>query len=300
MRRGIVLFITLGILLLLSSIIFLFLQQSGTLKKSVGSNIDVVQANLLLSDMSGFLKLQNFTQDDVFYGSGIPVALDLDRISGTIALSSAQSRIDINALLGEAKKSQKALQALLQWMDDIHVKDPSLLMALMMDTLDSDLYERARGSEIRLQKPWFQNGTIANSRAMEEIVSTYRTLSGDNDLTLQTLEETFGYEDPRFDLNYATIEQLRLLYPDFPSVVIEKIASHETRFAKPEDIAIDETSRLQLPVPHFGITPTFKSDTLAIHVKFSTTHECSGAIAFWMGLKNKKITHISLSPVVCK
>jgi hypothetical protein len=185
-------------------------------------------------------------------------------------------------------------------MDDIRVKSPTLLMALMMDTFDTDLYERAPGSEIRLQKPWFQNGAIANTRAMEEILFTYRMLSGDNNLTRDTIEATFGYDDPKFDLNYATSEQLRLLYPDFPSVVIEKLASHETHYTKPDDIAIDETSRSKLLIPHFGIIPTLKSDTLAVDVDFSTNHECSGAIAFRMGLKNKKISHLTLSPIRCR
>ncbi|BDY13449.1 hypothetical protein [Hydrogenimonas cancrithermarum] len=300
MRRGIVLFITLGILLLLSSIVFLFLQQSGALKKSVRKNIDIIQTNLLLSDMSDFLKSQNFTQDDIFYGSGIPVSLDLGPVSGTITLSSARDKIDINALLGSVQKEQQALDGLLLWMENRHVKAPSLLLAILLDSYDTDSYERERGSEIRNNRPWFQNGQIANSRAMETILQTYTTLSGDANLTLESWEETFGYEGAALDLNYATSEQLRLLYPDFPPAVIARLAAHDERYAKAEDLPIDEEYKASLLTVHFGITPTLETDTLDVRITFSSTQECSGSMGFWMGVKKKKITHLSLSPVTCE
>ena len=299
-RRGIVLFITLGILLLLSSIIFLFLQQNSALKKSVGKNIDIIQTNLLLSDMSGFLKSQNFTQNDIFYGSGIPVSLDLGPISGSIVLSSARDKININALLGSLQEKQEALESLLRWMENRRIKAPSLLLALLLDSYDTDGYERERGSEIRNDRPWFQNGQIANSRAMETILQTYTTLSGDANLTLESWEETFGYEGTILDLNYATGEQLKLLYPDFPPAVIDKLAAHNERYDKAKDIPIDEEYKASLLTVRFGITPTLETDTLDVRITFSSTRECSGSMGFWMDMKKKKITHLSLSPVTCE
>ncbi len=62
MRRGVVLFITLAILLMLGGIVTLFLKEGLRIKKSVRENIAVIQTNLLLDDMSGFLKKQNFSQ----------------------------------------------------------------------------------------------------------------------------------------------------------------------------------------------------------------------------------------------
>ncbi|RUM45333.1 MAG: hypothetical protein DSY46_03240 [Hydrogenimonas sp.] len=301
MRRGIVLFITLAILLLLSSIIFLFLHQSDLLKKSVRTNIDTIQTNLLLSDMSHFLKVQNFTQEDIFYGSGIPVSLDLGSLSGTITLSSARNRININAYLASIIENQEALQSFLQWMESHHIKEPTLLLALLLDTYDTDLYERQSGSELKNSYPWFQNGSIANQRAMQMILESYQALSGDDNVTLDSWEETFGYEGSLLDLNYATTEQLQLLYPNISPATIATLSAHQTYYSKVDDIPIDEADKATLLEPHFGITPVLETDTIDVRITFNSAQECHGSLGFWMGIKSDKtITHLTLSPITCE
>lgn len=299
MRRGIVLFITLGILLMLSSVIFLFLRQSGTLKKSVRQNIAVIQTNLILSDLSAYIKSQKFSQDDIFYGSGIPVSLDLGPVSGFLTIDSAQTKININAILAAVQKDQAALESFLNWLERQRLKNPQLMLALLLDTYDADLYERERGSEIKIEKPWFQNGTIPNARSLETILQSYRILSGEGNLSMENWESIFGYDGETFDLNYATREQLRLLYPDYPDSVISKLSAHEERYEKPDEIPIDDEYKMTLLEPHFGITPVLTTADMLVSVDFNTSQECSGSMAFRMGMKKKKITHLSLSPIVC-
>ncbi|WP_201353993.1 hypothetical protein [Hydrogenimonas urashimensis] len=299
MRRGIVLFITLGILMLLASIIFLFLQQSGTLKKSVRKNVAVIQTNLILSDLSGFLKSQNFSQDDLFYGSGIPVSLDLGPISSFLTIDSAQRKINLNAILASVQKDQIAFDTFLDWMERHNVKNPRLMLALLLDTYDTDVYERERGSEIRLNQPWFQNGAIANAKALETILETYRILGNEENLSLRLWKDVFGFEGSTFDLNYATSDQLQLLYPDYPQTTLSKLSAHTERYEKPDDIPIDDEYKMTILQPRFGITPVLSTQTIAISVDFNTTQECSGSMGFWMGMKKKKITHLTLSPILC-
>ena len=300
MRRGIVLFITLGILMMLTSIIFLFLQQSGALKRSVRQNVAIIQTNLILSDLSSYLKSQKFSQEDIFYGSGIPVSLDLGPVSGFLTIDSAENRININAILDAVQKDQSALDGFMNWLERQHLGNPQLMLALLLDTYDSDIYERERESEIRINMPWFQNGLIANERALETIFDTYRKLSGESNLTtMETWKSVFGYDGVIFDLNYANSEQLRLLYPDFPETVIEKLSAHTERYENADDIPIDDEYKMTLLEPRFGITPVLSSETVLVTVDFNTSQECSGSMAFWMGLKKKKITHLSLSPIVC-
>ena len=299
MRRGIVLFITLAILLMLSSVIFLFLQQSDRLKKSVRENIAIIQTNLILNDISSFLKSQSFTQDEVFFGAGIPVSLDMGPVSGFLSIDSAQKRININALLDAIQKDQQTLDSVMNWMERQNLKNPQLLLALLLDTFDNDLYERERGSEIRIGKPWFQNGSIPNRRSLETILATYRTLSGDGNVTVERWEEIFGYEGAIIDINYANSAQLRLLYPDFTPSAIAAIAAHDTRYENPDDLPIDEEFKTAILQPHLGITPVLSTETIAVAIDFNTTQECSGTISFRMGLKKKTITHLALSPIHC-
>ena len=299
MRRGVVLFITLGILLLLSTIVFLFLRQSGALKKSVRQNIAVVQTNLILSDMSAFLKSQNFTQDDIFYGAGIPVALELGPVSGNLALDSANRRINLNRYLAAVTKEQAALDGFLAWMVFRHIRHPRFLLALLLDTLDPDLYERESGSEIRLRYPRFQNGAIPNSRAMAMIWQTYRTYTGDKGMPPAQWEEIFGYNGETFDLNYATADQLMLLFPDFPPDVVTRLAAHNNRYEEGQDLPIPEEYKEGILNPRFGITPTLATSAVEVAIDFNTTQECSGTMGFRMDLKKKRITRLRLSEILC-
>lgn len=284
---------------MLSSVIFLFLRQSGTLKKSVRQNIAVIQTNLILSDLSTFIKSQNFSQDDIFYGSGIPVSLDLGPVSGFLTIDSAQRRLNINIILQTLQKDQAALESFMNWLQRQHLKNPQLMLALLLDTYDTDLYERERGSEIRITRPWFQNGPIANATALETILERYRALSGEENLSLEKWESVFGFEGDTFDLNYADTEQLKLLYPDYPGITVSKLAAHEERYEKPEDIPIDDEYKMTLLEPRLGITPVLASAEMTVSVDFNTSQECSGSLAFRMGLKKKKITRLQLSPIVC-
>ena len=299
MRRGVVLFITLGILLLLSTVVFMFLRQSGQLKKSVRQDIAVVQTNLILSDISAFLKSQNFTQDDIFYGAGIPVSLDLGPVDGTLAIDSVNRRIDINRYLAAVMKEQRALEGFLAWMVFRHIRNPRFFLALLLDTLDPDLYERESGSEIRLQHPGFQNGAIPNSRTMARILQTYRTHTGDSGITLSRWEEIFGYDGATLDLNYAGSDQLRLLFPDFPPDVISRLAAHNNRYESAQDLPIPEEYKEGILNPRFGITPTLATYAVEVAIDFNTTQECSGTLGFRMDLKKKRITRLRLSEILC-
>lgn len=299
MRRGVVLFITLAILLMLSTIVMLFLKEGLEVKRSVRENIAVIQTNLLLNDMSGFLKKQNFSQDDIFYGSDLPVSLDLGPVSGSISLTSAQRHININRFLDAVLHDQQALVSFLDWLDTLKLKNQPLLISLLLDSYDSDRYERMTGSEIVLQRPWFQNGTIANERALTTILQRYSELSGDQNLSIKRWLDVFGFEGDSVDLNYLNSDQIRLLYPDLPQIVVETLARHDTLYKSTEEIPIDPESRVKLMQTRFGIIPSFKTSAIEITITFTTTQECSGDMGFLMEVKKKKITGLTLSPIRC-
>ncbi|WP_457592280.1 hypothetical protein [Hydrogenimonas sp.] len=299
MRRGVVLFITLAILLMLSTIVMLFLKEGLEVKRSVRENIAVIQTNLLLNDMSGFLKKQNFSQDDIFYGSDLPVSLDLGPVSGSISLTSAQRHININRFLDAVLHDQQALVSFLDWLDTLKLKNQPLLISLLLDSYDSDRYERMTGSEIVLQRPWFQNGTIANERALTTILQRYSELSGDQNLSIKRWLDVFGFEGDSVDLNYLNSDQIRLLYPDLPQIVVETLARHDTLYKSTEEIPIDPESRVKLMQTRFGIIPSFKTSAIEITITFTTTQECSGDMRFLMEVKKKKITGLTLSPIRC-
>lgn len=299
MRRGVVLFITLAILLMLGGIVTLFLKEGLRIKKSVRENIAVIQTNLLLDDMSGFLKKQNFSQEDIFYGSEIPVTIDLGHLSGSITLTSAQSHININKFLKSVMHDQQALIGFLDWLDTLKLKNRSLLISILLDSYDSDRYERMNGSEIILQKPWFQNGTIANEDALETILGYYIELSGDQNISTKRWMKIFGFENDTIDLNYANSDQLRLLYPDLAQLAIDTLSKHDILYQNIDDIPISQESRTKLLQKRFGIQPTLKTSKIAVTIDFTTAQECSGKMGFSMHIKKKRISSLTLSQIRC-
>ena len=299
MRRGVVLFITLAILLMLSTVVMLFLKEGSQIKKSVRENIAVIQTNLLLNDMSGFLKKQTFSQEDLFYGSEIPVTLDLGQVSGSISLTSAQNRININRFIESVLHDQQALISFLDWLDTLKLKNQPLLISILLDSYDKDRYERMNGSEIVLERPWFQNGTIANERSLTMILRRYSELSGDRNISIERWTRVFGFEGDNIDLNYADKDQIKLLYPDLPQIVVDVLAKHSSLYQSVEDIPIDPESRAKLMQKRFGIMPTLKSSKIAVSIDFTTTQECSGKMGFFMEITKKKISDLTLSPIRC-
>ncbi len=299
MRRGVVLFITLAVILMLSTVVMLFLKEGGEIKRSLRRNIADIQMNLLLNDMSGFLKRENFSQDDIFYGSEIPVALDLGKVTGSISFTSAQNRININRFIESVLHDQQALISFLDWLDTLKLKNQPLLISILLDSYDRDRYERMNGSEIVLERPWFQNGTIANERALTEILNRYSELSGDRNVSIERWLDVFGFDGDTIDLNYADRDQLKLLYPDLPQIALQTIAKHAVRYQSVNDIPIDPTSRSKLLQRRFGIQPVLKSSDITVDIAFTTVQECSGRMGFTMGIKKKRITALKLSPVSC-
>ncbi len=299
MRRGVVLFITLAIILMLSTVVMLFLREGDEIKRSLRRNIADIQMNLLLNDMSGFLKRENFSQDDIFYGSEIPVSLDLGRVTGTISFTSAQNRININRFIESVLHDQQALMSFLDWLDTLKLKNQPLLISILLDSYDRDRYERMDGSEIVLEKPWFQNGAVANERALTAILHRYRELSGDRNVSLERWLDVFGFDGDTIDLNYADRDQLKLLYPDLPQIAVETLAKHAVRYGSVEEIPIDPASRSKLLQRRFGIQPVLKSDDITVDIEFTTAQECSGRMGFTMGIKKKRISALKLSAIRC-
>ncbi len=299
-RRGIVLFITLGMMLLLSTIVMLFLRQSGAVQTSLRQDATLIQTGLLLQNMGDYLKSFNLGAEDLFYAADIPSAMHLGPIEATLTLQSAQNRVNINALLKTLQKDQRALDNFIEWMRRQKVRRPGVMLALLTDTMDKDLYPRAQATEIKAYMPQFQNGTIPNRRSLATVLHTYRLISGDASQTVQAWDEIFGYEGNTIDLNYATYTQLTLLFPDWPADTLRRIAAHDNYYSDVGDLPISENLKAAALLPRYGITPVFKTSIMRVSVRLKTPTDCSTTLTFRMHLKNRKIYRLGYTPIECE
>lgn len=297
-RRGIILFITLAVILLMGATVMLILQAQQRFQETLNKETALTQGMLFVNDMSEYLIANPLTPQEIFAGSEIPVTMALQNIEGTVTLSSAQNRLNINAYLKALQHDQSAYDAMNGWLRQQGYKSPSLLLAILLDTIDNDDQERISGSEIRLHDPRYQNGVIYPKRSLPAIIRVYRRLSGDQNATLTPFLRTFGFEKRPFDLNYATFEQLRLLYPDFPTHILTQISAHDSYYESVNDLPVPYTYRRRILTPRWGITPTLKSNILQAVVDYTYNRTWQGRLSFCVTLgKKPHISHITLSPL---
>ena len=180
------------------------------------------------------------------------------------------------------------------------IKKPPYLLALLTDTLDSDPFPRASESEIRLNDPRFQDGAILNETALSRILETYRVQTGDRNTTSEPFTEVFGFTGAPLDINYATVEQLRLLYPDLPHYVLVRLARHDAYYDKPETLPFSKTVIKRLTHPAAGTEITFQTRYVSVSFSLSDKADCriEGSFRLEIG-KRHTIDQVTLQPPIC-
>ena len=169
-----------------------------------------------------------------------------------------------------------------------------------MDTLDKDTFPRAQGSEIRLEDPRFQNGAIYNVRALSMILHAYRAETGDSNITLETFTDMFGFDPLPLDLNYATKDQLTLLFPDLPSFVPEQLSRHERYYDSPASLPFAKEVKERLMRPTFGVKTTFKTEYIQVSFSLEDREGCRIKGAFRLNIGSKRtIDNIRLESPYC-
>ncbi|NPA29664.1 MAG: hypothetical protein GXO33_05710 [Epsilonproteobacteria bacterium] len=299
MRKAVVLYMTLGVILLIGSAVLLLLRTESRFKESVEKEAAYVQGTLFIRDMSEYLLSNALTPEEIFGGAGIPVAMALDSMEGTVTIYSAQRKIDLNTYLKHLGTDQRAYEAFLNWLAQKGYKNPSFLLALLLDTLDKDLNERVTGSELRLKDPRFQNGAVFPKRSLPAIFRAYRQHTRDRNATARPFDENFGFDPFSFDLNYATLDQLILLYPDFPRDQLTRVAAHDTFYKSADDLPLPPDLRRKILAPRFGITPTLKTQTLEVVIDYTYHREWQSRISFYLATgKKAKVYHLTFQPLV--
>ena len=299
-RKGIVLYITLAIILMLSTIIMLFLHKDETLRKSLNKEINALQIQLLLKNFMTYFRREKISQDDVFYGAGIPIPFSLSRKEGSITIDSACRGIDANRYFSSLLKLKSdeddlAFERLLAWLRERHFRDPQLLIDMILDTVDKDTFSRSPGSEIVLYRPGFQNGAILDDETLRRILQIYHFRSsdptGDDERFLDLFRVSYK---GCFDLNFAQADQLYLLFNELDYLDAVEFSKHTERYKSTKDFPIDENVRNKLLQKHHNIIPQLKSPVITINVqlKDDNSSESAQKFGFFLDIKKRKVVKI--------
>lgn len=217
------------------------IEQKQTAIQSVVSLNDVIALLNHFSDtitdadsLDIFLKIPVLEINDP--QSEISISFDCDHGSNKMHINSIMDR---NITTKKVVKNETVHDFFMEILSYYNVLDSSFLMALFMDTIDTDNNERAAQSEIVLSNPFFRQGSIYNKAHLDHIIRYYVSITSDANIYNVPWEGLVQYHDHPADFNHVTPQLMNFILPysnsvnEFNTLVIED-ANESGRFSDDE------------------------------------------------------------------
>jgi hypothetical protein len=189
MKKGIILFATLGFVAAmfaifyyvfdLSDILFAKSRQIQARDQKIIIFQDIKKA---LDDYAADIKnsddLSKFLSTPLFF-SDKKTALSMQ-----VEISSLSNKLNVNDMMHNNKINSNKKDLFEQICDTYNVIDTDFLVSLVLDTIDDDTNERVAGSEIALENFKFTNGSIADFDQFETILESYTRYTNDSSVKI--------------------------------------------------------------------------------------------------------------------
>lgn len=177
-RAGIVLFMSVGLIMILIPLIWKSLALASANIDTINKYKEPISDSILISDIIGALNQQSILikdsddLDNIFIPLPI-VQSSLDELSLNVVITPMFDKININNLLVGNKENPVIKRAIYNLAQKYELINVDFLYALILDTLDKDIEERAAFSEIKLIDKDFRNSLIFSKEHMQVIVEQY-------------------------------------------------------------------------------------------------------------------------------
>lgn len=299
-KRGIVLFTTLMLIMALLSVVMIFLNKTKQTHDAVGKEFALLQTNLVMANLVEYFHDIKFDEDTIFYGSGVPYGLDFGDSSVEIVIDSTHKYLNINTLVKFiTKKDNPEYSKFVDFLYKYRVKDPELFIDILIDTVDPDKEElnSGSGSEIALKEPLFRNGNIYNQKHFDKIIEYYSLLYNDQEIYKVPFGEMFNFTAPSLDLNFASLNILKIVLDDANSQVLQTIAKHNEVYEKLEDIDFDEEYLKTILKGKFGHTITTVSKLISVSVKVQYKSQFRSHLTYLYDTEKKKLYDYSIDKI---
>ncbi len=293
MKKGIVLFTTLMILMLLLSVMVYFLEFTKKAKDQVTYEFALLQTNSIVTNLVSYFKTIDLDQQSIFYGSGVPFTLELGTHTVTLEINSAHKLLDINTLAHAIEtKDTPAYTEFVNFLYTKRLRDPELFIDILLDTVDNDKEEKnsGSGSEIVLLNPRFANGAIYNQKHFDTIIEYYATVSNDQDIYNIAFENYFSFRGGSLDINYLSKELLNLLFHDANSFSLSQIVDHNERYEELDELPFDEYYLKKINSGRMGHSIGVESALIKVDASFEYTEQFRSSIEFFYDVKNKVLS----------
>lgn len=214
MKKGIALLIT---ILMLASISLLLIKNFSISERFIEDHTELKLlsiGNRLFLDSTVIVKktLQDINSTEAYdFLFSMPFVFHQNSFKLTFTFSPIENRININNLLKNNQKQEEYALMIEKILISYNVQDPNYFIDLILDTLDNDTVERSYNSEIILKNRFFTNTEIQSIDHFDAIIDYYAQAKDDKNIYLINWNKFIGFSGNGIDINFASIELLRLL-----------------------------------------------------------------------------------------
>jgi len=304
MRKGIVLFTTLLLIMALMSVVMIFLNNTKETKDTITEEFALIQTNNLMSNLTEYFGKVSFDEESIFYGSKMPFSLPLDDSLINFNIDSASKYLNINNLTNDMKtKDNIAYDNFVTFLYKYQVRDPEFFINLLIDTVDKDSIDINSGSksEIVIEKPIFRNGKIYNEKHFKIIKDYYFLQKNDPLIYDVPFDEIFSFSAPSFDINFASKELLKMYFYDANDYSLDQIAKHSEIYEKLSELPFDESYLDEISKKgRFGHTVSVKTEIIKVTMDFDYKTQFSSKVEFLYNTKNKTLTGYTILDIKIK
>ncbi|NOQ31181.1 MAG: hypothetical protein GQ570_08675 [Helicobacteraceae bacterium] len=267
-RHGIVLFVTLALLMVLTAIVTNFLEKQSKIKEYRINETAKINNIQILSGMVSFLKGLQLDEEMIFYGSKIPVNLFLSNQEILVTFNSSQYGININSLIKAMKEKPVVYDLLLEYFRQKELKYPEFFINLLQDTIDKDSFGiNTDETEIILTQPNFHNGTIKNRTHLNEIINYYFLAKSDANIYKVEFEKMFTFDTNFIDINLASQEVIDFIFYDADNFTKKEIFEKEEIFEKLDELPFDDNYKNKIKKGVLGQNITVHSTAIKLNIK---------------------------------
>ncbi|KIM12019.1 MAG: hypothetical protein KU37_04055 [Sulfuricurvum sp. PC08-66] len=309
-KKGIALLITVGFIALIMAVVLgtlTLLQEDGAQTQKIRG---LAQTQRVIANIDGVLdeltrEIKKPSDLELFLASVPPtIPSDDGRFILDIAITSLHDRINLNSIVIDSNNSydngqigEKYRSFLTAMLEEHEVRNPDFMIALLLDTLDSDDAESTAMGERKLYMPTFSDGGIDTMAILGQLVDYYALEQKDERIYDVPWEKYFyfGPHEPTL-LDCNTFESFDLTNHDDKSIARFINMESNVFFEPPYENNCSEKSEGNISETINGYNiGLFSSSVPHYYLQVNIAYELAGqkgAFSALYDLKTKRLRNI--------
>lgn len=293
MKKSIVLFTTLLMIMALMGVMMIFLKSTKNTKDNITQEFALIQTNNIMNNLTVYFNKVPFDEETIFYGSKMPFILNLNDSVLKFTIDSGHKYLNINLITKSMKnKDNEIYNNFLSFLYQYKLRNPEFFIDLLLDTMDKDENElnSGNGSEIVISDPTFRNGYIYNKKHFGSIIDYYFTKQNDEEIYNIPFDDIISFNSTSLDINFMSKELLSIIFYDADQYSLNQIAKHNNIYKSIEDLPFDETYLKTISKGRFGHQITAESTLIKVDVELKYKTQFSSKIRFFYNIKTKTLS----------